>query len=88
MVSVFIAHLSNYADFTWRSGFLAFFQYYLRVGLRGVMLPPRSRGWRSEAAGPGAPFAPPSTLLPYSLLSLFGSWTLDLKSLVQAVSVD
>lgn len=32
MVSVFIAHLSDYADFTWRSGFLAFFSTVGAVG--------------------------------------------------------
>ena len=33
MVSVFIAHLSNYADFTWRSGFLAFILVLFESGV-------------------------------------------------------
>lgn len=72
-------------------GDLDFWLFFSTVGVWGSVvlrchLAPRGR--RREAAGPGAPFAPSSTILPYSLLSLLGSWTLDLKSLVQAVPVD
>ena len=78
MVSVFIAHLSNYADFTWRSGFLAFFQYYLRVGLLGVMLPPCSSGLEERGSWAWCPFR--STLNPPALLFVVSVWLLDTRS--------
>lgn len=37
-------------------------------------------GQRRQTAVPGAQFAPPSIIQPYSVLLLPGPWTLDLKT--------